>query len=209
MCEKAKTLQSLRRCALSLQSFSRKFEDNSTEGGFQFTFYCDISSDSYKTKFVPSQAGKKAGWSRVVGKGLSLGTSVLDRVPLGAEKTEKVGEKAEALTGEVSKQYGKMSPGWQKEHDEVFESAQSEARAHFNHCTVCKRWVCEYCWDAPKGLCVEDAKQVTMCPNCHQPAGIGKFCVNCGSPLSLKCPNCGAETTGGTLFCGQCGTKLT
>jgi len=50
---------------------------------------------------------------------------------------------------------------------------------------------------------------VTLCPVCGKPAGNGKFCINCGTPLGMvKCPKCGAENPPGTSFCGNCGTKL-
>ncbi len=53
-----------------------------------------------------------------------------------------------------------------------------------------------------------EARQ-TICPACGKPAGTGKFCNNCGTPLTLaKCPKCGASNPAGTRFCGECGTKL-
>jgi len=53
-----------------------------------------------------------------------------------------------------------------------------------------------------------ESKQ-TICPRCGKPAGEGKFCVNCGAPLSLiSCPKCGAKSPAGTRFCGECGAKL-
>jgi predicted amidophosphoribosyltransferase len=49
----------------------------------------------------------------------------------------------------------------------------------------------------------------TMCPQCGKPAGEGKFCNNCGAPLSLtKCPRCGAAINAGARFCGECGNKI-
>ncbi|MGB4564892.1 MAG: hypothetical protein WBJ00_08950 [Dethiobacteria bacterium] len=36
-----------------MQPFTDNFEDNSTEAGFQFTFYCDLCQEGYKTKFKP------------------------------------------------------------------------------------------------------------------------------------------------------------
>lgn len=46
-----------------LQSFTRNYEDNSTEAGYQFTFYCDLCHDGYKSSFIESETYKK-------GKGL-------------------------------------------------------------------------------------------------------------------------------------------
>jgi predicted amidophosphoribosyltransferase len=52
-------------------------------------------------------------------------------------------------------------------------------------------------------------KRQTICPQCGKPAGEGKFCNNCGAPLTLlKCPRCGAQNAPGTKFCGECGNKL-
>ncbi|HKU49903.1 MAG TPA: zinc ribbon domain-containing protein [Nitrososphaera sp.] len=54
-----------------------------------------------------------------------------------------------------------------------------------------------------------ESKQ-TLCPQCGKPAGEGKFCNNCGASLALiKCPKCGAQSQGGSNFCGGCGTRLT
>jgi len=36
----------------------------------------------------------------------------------------------------------------------------------------------------------------------------GKFCNNCGAPLSRKCAKCGADNTSSVNFCGNCGSKL-
>src|SRR5206468_7070301 len=36
-----------------------------------------------------------------------------------------------------------------------------------------------------------------------------KFCGQCASPLSLRCPQCGFENPPGSAFCGQCATPLT
>ena len=53
-----------------------------------------------------------------------------------------------------------------------------------------------------------ESKQ-TICSQCGKPAGEGKFCNKCGAPLSfVQCPKCGAKSSTGTQFCGECGTKL-
>lgn len=220
---------------MSLQSFTRKFDDHSTEAGFQFTFYCDISADGYKTKFIESKTGKKAGLFRAIGKGVSVGTSIVGKVPISGipgvgkpgEKDsdldlKKAGEKSGDLLEEISKKYQGMSAEWHKEHDLAFETVQNEAKQNFNRCPKCKRWVCEYCWNEQEGVCIEhtqnastsmssakvDESKKIICSQCNQPAGTGKFCSNCGVPLYLKCSNCGAQSALGTKFCNECGTKL-
>jgi class 3 adenylate cyclase/tetratricopeptide (TPR) repeat protein len=35
-----------------------------------------------------------------------------------------------------------------------------------------------------------------------------RFCGQCGAPLALACPGCGAEVPAGFRFCGQCGVPL-
>jgi class 3 adenylate cyclase len=35
-----------------------------------------------------------------------------------------------------------------------------------------------------------------------------RFCAECGSPLPIHCPQCGAETSANAKFCADCGTAL-
>ena len=62
-----------------LKAFTRNYEDNSTEAGFQFTFYCDLCQDGFKSSFMESESYKKgslllsiSGGARVVGNLCSL-----------------------------------------------------------------------------------------------------------------------------------------
>jgi hypothetical protein len=204
-----------------MQAFTRNYEDNSTEAGFQFTFYCDLCNDGYKTRFIESKSSKKSGFLRGIGRGgqLERGTDIL------------------------SERFNGMSPEWQKEHEQAFALAQNEAKDHFMRCPKCRKYVCENDWNEQDNLCVECAprenvevtaaraekmvtdirskaeetqvftgeveRRQTICPQCGKPSGGGKFCNNCGAPLSLlQCPKCGAKNVAGTRFCGECGTKL-
>jgi hypothetical protein len=220
---------------MTLQAFTSNFADNSTEAGFQFTFYCDICREGYKTKFVESKTFKKGRVIRGLGGIISAGTMLAGRWG--------VGWGAERATDVISERFRGMSPDWHKEHEAAFELAQNEAKQHFHRCPKCKKWVCENDWNEQEGLCVNDAPRInvevaaakaqkavqdiqekaagtqvfageieskqTLCPQCGKPAGEGKFCNNCGSPLILiKCYKCGARALVGTRFCGECGTKL-
>jgi len=218
-----------------LQPFTRNFADNSTEAGFQFTFYCDLCESGYKTKFIPSKTYKKRGFLRGLGRAVSIGSELAG--------IGQIGDATERGTDVISERFEGMSPEWHKEHEAAFALAQNEAMGHFHRCPRCRRWVCENDWNEQEGLCTEDAPRVsaevaaakaqtakeqiwekaastqiftgkieskqTICPQCGKPAGEGKFCVNCGAPLTMiKCPRCGAQSPAGTRFCGECGYKL-
>ena len=60
-----------------MTAFTRNYEDNSTEAGFQFTFYCDICNDGYKTSFVESETYKKNRGLRGLGQGIGVLGSLL------------------------------------------------------------------------------------------------------------------------------------
>lgn len=220
---------------MTLQPFTDNFADNSTEAGFQFTFFCDLCREGYKTQFIESKTYKKAGLLRGLGRAISLGASLIGK--------SGTGSTIESGADFLSERFRGMSPEWHKEHEEAFALAQNEAKEHFHRCPKCKRWVCENDWNEQEGLCVDDAPRIsvevaaakaqkavqdiqekaastkvftgeieskqTICPRCGKPAGEGKFCNNCGAPLSLiKCPKCGAPSPAEAKFCGECGTKL-
>jgi hypothetical protein len=220
---------------MPLQPFTKNFADNSTEAGFQFTFFCDLCQDGYKTGFREADTYKKAGLMRGLGRALSLGAALLGRADVG----HRVEQGADILT----ERFQGMSPEWHKEHERAFGLAQHEAQGHFHRCPRCKRYVCEGDWNEEEGLCVEDApreavevaaaraekmvqdirekaaatpvfqgkieSRQTVCPQCGKPAGQGKFCNNCGAALGQRaCPQCGAKNAAGGRFCGECGNKL-
>ena len=220
-----------------LTSFTRNYQDNSTEAGFQFTFYCDICNDGYKSSFIESETYKKGKLFRGVGRGVSaLGSLIggsVGRLGYGADRAADIlGERFEG-----------RSPEWQKEHEKAFERAKNEAMRHFHRCPSCNKYVCDHCWNEDEGLCTDCAprqevyvararadamkrnidaagaeatvwqgkieSKTTICPTCGKPAGSGKFCNNCGASMALKvCPKCGAQNAQTVRFCNNCGTNL-
>ena len=220
---------------MALQPFTDNFADNSTDAGFQFTFFCDLCQEGYKTNFIESKTYKKAGLLRGLGKAISIGATVLGQ--------SGIGHSIERGSDVMTEGFEGMSPEWHREHEAAFARAQNEAKGHFKRCPKCKKWVCENDWNEQEGLCVDDApreavevaaakaekmvedikekargtqifkgeieSKQTLCPQCGKPAGEGKFCNNCGAPMSfIKCSKCGAKSPFGTRFCGECGTKL-
>lgn len=218
-----------------MQAFTKNFADNSTEAGFQFTFFCDICRDGYKTAFIESATYKKRGMLRMLGNAASIIGSMTG--------ASNIGYNIQRGADTISSRFTGMSPEWHKEHDAAFEAAQQEALGHFHRCPHCRLYVCETDWNEQSGLCVQCAPRVnveiaaahagkvtkdihaaaeqtaafsgaieskqTLCPACGKPAGTGKFCNNCGTSLALKkCPSCGANLQQGANFCGECGQRL-
>lgn len=220
-----------------LQAFTRNYQDNSTDAGFQFTFYCDICNDGYKSSFIESDTYKKKGFMRGIGQGASiLGSLIGGRV-------SSLGYAGNEVSNVLSQRFEGQSPEWQKEHEKAFERCQNEAKQHFRRCPSCNKYVCDHCWNEDEGLCVScaprqevlvaktraDAMQrnisasgesatvwqgaieskTTICPACGKPAGAGAFCNNCGASMALKvCPKCGAKNAQTVRFCNNCGQNL-
>lgn len=220
---------------MAMQSFTRNYQDNSTESGFEFVFECDVCGDGYKTSFVESKNYKKAGFLRTLSEGVSAGARMvgLHNVAYGLD-----------MGGDAAtRRFEGMTPEWHKEHEAAFRNAMNEAKEHFHRCHGCQHWVCDACFNEEDGLCVQcaprentvvakarserlveevrekastanvfhgniDSRQIT-CPKCGKPVAQGKFCNNCGAAVGLAiCSNCGAENQQGTKFCSECGTKL-
>ena len=220
---------------MTMQSFTSNFADNSTEAGFQFTFFCDICRDGHKTRFLESKCYKKGQRMRGLGNAARLGASLLGK--------HSAGWQIDRATNVISGRFKGMSPEWHTEHEQAFKLAQNEAKGHFHRCPKCTKYVCETDWNEQEGLCVKDAPRVnvevasaraekmasdirtkagqtrvfdgeieskqTICPRCDKPAGEGKFCNNCGTNLTMnECERCGATSPAESRFCGECGNRL-
>jgi hypothetical protein len=221
-----------------LQAFTRNYEDNSTDAGFQFTFYCDVCNDGYKSSFIESTTYKKQKGSKLFGQGLGLVGSLLGGT------VRDLGYAAERGTNILSERFEGKSPDWHKEHEKAFQQAQNEVKGHFHRCPNCNSYVCDQCHNEDAGLCTKCAprqevyvaqahsqamkrnideasetatvwkgeieSKTTMCPKCGKPAGTGKFCNNCGASMELQeCPKCKTKNAQGIKFCNNCGTALT
>ncbi|MFT4930558.1 MAG: hypothetical protein ACI91T_000429 [Natronomonas sp.] len=219
----------------TLISFTDNFEDDSTEAGFQFTFYCDKCHEGYKTSFRKSKTTNRGGLLRTVGDA----AGVLGRMT----GRHNIGYSLDRGTDVLGDRFSGMSAAWQKEHQKAFERAQNETKGRFNRCPKCTKWVCDNCWNETVDLCVDCApregvevasaraeKMVedihekadetrvftgevdrgqTLCPKCGKPAGEGSFCSNCGESLEfVECPECGAGSDPDANFCDDCGTRL-
>ena len=206
---------------MALIKFVRNYNDESTDNGFQFEFFCDRCGSGYKTPFQASAAG-------LLSNALSTASSLFGALSGAAE----VGDRVRSAT-------------WEKAHDAAFAKAVEEAKPNFKQCRRCGKWVDDVCWNEERGLCldcapdleaeasaiqteaaIEDmrakASEVTYvkkekfestvvatCPKCGAKAGGGKFCAECGAPLAQEkfCTECGAKIKAGVKFCPECGAK--
>ena len=220
-----------------LQAFTRNYQDNSTDAGFQFTFNCDVCGDGFKSSFIESETYKKKKTSRLLGQSAGMIGSAIG----GA--VGKLGNTANQGSNVYSQNFENKSPEWHKEHENAFVKASNEAKQHFHRCPNCNHYACDQCWNEDTTLCtkcaprqevyvaqaaakamkrnIDDAGQnatvwqgkienkTTMCPSCGKPAGAGKFCNNCGASMELKeCPKCGAKNAVTVRFCNNCGENL-
>ena len=220
-----------------LHSFTRNYNDLSTEAGFQFEFYCDCCGNGVKSSFVRSTTYGQRQKSDKFGRMAST---------LGGFLGGKAGDLGWALergSAAIGNRFNSESPEWRKEQEQAFDAAQAEVKPEFKKCPGCNKWVCADCWNEEEGLCTECApreasyvaqarsramqrnideaadnatvwqdkieSRTTICPHCGKPAGNGKFCNECGAPLGTqRCPNCGANVALGLKFCGECGSPM-
>ncbi len=207
---------------MPLIQFTRNHQDQSTDNGFQFEFYCDRCGNGYQTRFEGSATG-------AITNALDAANNLLGGV-----------------FGSVSSAaHTVRSAGWQKAHDDAFARAVQEAQPHFHKCKRCGHWVDDDCWNNERTLCkdcapdlqeemssiqvdaaINDARTkasqveyigagqfkqtiVAACPHCGAKVSGGKFCPNCGKPLAAEkfCKNCGAKLQADAKFCPECGTQ--
>ncbi|MCL2032789.1 MAG: zinc ribbon domain-containing protein [Methanomassiliicoccaceae archaeon] len=220
-----------------LKAFTRNYNDNSTDAGFEFTFNCDVCNDGYKSSFIESDTYKKKRGTRLLGQG----ANIIGNLAGGRART--VGSSAQQGSNAMSQTFEGKPPEWHKEHEQAFERAQNESKEHFHRCPGCNSYVCDHCWNEDATLCTKCAprqevsvaqahakamqrdidkagdsatvwqgkieSKTTICPSCGKPAGTGKFCNNCGTSMEQKeCPKCGAKNALGVRFCNNCGENL-
>jgi hypothetical protein len=206
---------------MALIQFTRNHSDHSSSNGFQFEFNCDKCGNGYMSRFVPSKAGMATGllhaagslFGGVFGQAASAGDQVKDLMR-GSARDDAFAESVEEAKHHFRQctRCGKwVCPEvcWNETRslceecapDLMTEAAAAQARAAVEQVQEKARQVDHVAdIDMKKDL-------LAQCPHCSARVQSGKFCPECGKPLSAKlpCSKCGTEFTG--KFCPECGTK--
>jgi ribosomal protein L32 len=183
------------------------FRDLSTmssdvSAGFQFEFYCEVTSETWRSPFRPYRKGQLAGW--------------IARLTFLFSGMHTAGRAA-----------GLMSDaGARNAKAEALAEAQALAAQHFQQCPGCKKWVCAAAWDERGQQCIQCSaaarqqrypgsysepgadESAAVCPNCQTPSQGGRFCHECGFDMASafkSCPSCGTTLPRQARFCTDCG----
>jgi hypothetical protein len=111
--------------------------ETGVNAGFQFEFFCERCSETWRTEFVPFRSGQATGW-------LQKASGVFGGLLGGA---------ADAVDGLARSGFGKA-------RDEAFQAAIEQATHHFHRCARCYQYVCDVCWNGDAGLCLNCAPDV-------------------------------------------------
>ncbi len=186
---------------MSLIAFVSNYEDLSTDKGYQFKFHCDKCGNGFLSAYQANTLGTAAGLLEAAGSffGGSLG---------------RAGETAFAIQRAIG------GPA----HDSATQAAVTEAKAHFQQCPRCSKWVCpEVCWNESRGVChgcapdVQTEIGVAQNQATLEQVGTKVRQQNMTEGLDLatpqtatkiKCVKCAAELASNAKFCGECGTPV-
>lgn len=185
--------------------FSNNHRDMSVQdgndAGFEFEFYCNKCSDTWRSVFEPYKAARAASWIR---KASNMATGAASSVGI---------DVANSVDGLVQS-------GWHKARDAAFQRSISSAAQHFHRCGRCSGYVCGQCFSVDRGLCTNCAPNVAAEVEAARTQGlIGEATqrareegasraveMDVKTQKQLVCSQCRAETHG-ARFCPECGTK--
>lgn len=171
------------------------------DAGFEFEFYCHRCGDTWRSGFENYSLGRASGWLRRAG---NMASNAVSNV--GWDVANAVDGLADA--------------GWHKARDAAFQRAIAKAEAHFHRCARCTGHVCDNCFNADRGLCldcapdvqaeVEQARAEGEVSAAREAAAAAGAELAQGRDVStqrqLVCPQCRTETHG-AKFCPECGHK--
>jgi hypothetical protein len=174
---------------------------SSTGAGFQFEFYCQNCTHTWKSRFKPYRPGQLTAL-------FGMFSSFLPG------KVHLASRGVHAFADAHSR----------SAYDAALADAMQVAHTEFNVCPQCDEGVCNECWDGRKQQCNDcvakygaggaaTAAAATSaagpkCPNCQTTSDGGRFCAECGFDMASthkSCPGCGAMVGRQARFCTDCG----
>jgi hypothetical protein len=204
--------------------FTSNYNDLSTDFGYQFEFRCQRCGNGYQSSFQKSSTDIGSSVLRAAGGlfGGFFGTAsnagqTLADLTRGPAHDRALGQAVDEMRphftqchrcgewvckaicwNEATGLCTNCSPKIQQE----VAAAQAEAKVS----QVREKLAAT---DLTEGLDLHQPA-VAICPSCHQETQSGKFCSNCGKPLTatMQCPNCHSEVKAGAKFCPECGKPL-
>ena len=167
--------------------------------GFQFEFYCNNCSRTWKSAYKPYRRGQLA--------------ALIYKFAYLFDKH-----------GQASRASGAISDvGMKAARGAALEEAIEESSSRYIDCPGCEKTVCEECWNPSAKLCEgcithgagghargtsSSPAGGATCPNCRALLDGGRFCPDCGFDMASThkaCPSCGVMCARSARFCTDCG----
>ena len=209
---------------MAVIEFVQNYDDLSTDQGYQFKFHCNHCGNGYLSTYKANQLGVAGGLLRAAGGlfgGLlgNAGNSAyeLQRAIGGPAHDGALNEAVQEIkplflqchrcgTWVCGKICWNPDKGLCKQCAPILVEEVAAAQAQAGRDQVFEK---AHSSDMSSGVDVNAPTNVS-CPHCGAATKGGKFCPDCGSPLSAKkthCTECGVQMDVGTKFCPECGAK--
>lgn len=189
----------------------RSVSSHDVGAGFQFEFYCESCSSTWKTPFKPYRAGQL---SAMMQRGALLGgdvASALGKFGKIFSDLYRIGRAGSSVSGHTSS----------KAYQSALAEGLAMAENRYHRCGTCKKTVCDECWNEDEQACQNCTKErsqamrggqgvggAMVCANCQTPSQGGRFCHECGFDMASthkSCPGCGSTMPRSARFCTDCG----
>ncbi|MFN0184900.1 MAG: double zinc ribbon domain-containing protein [Aquabacterium sp.] len=198
---------------MSLKNFhDRSVSSNDAGAGFQFEFYCESCSSTWKSPFKPYRPGQI---SAMLQRAALLGgdvASAFNKFGKVFSDMYRIGRAGSSVSGHAGS----------KAYQTALQDAMAEAARRYHKCGSCKKTVCDECWNEDEQTCTTCLRErsqnartgygsqggTMVCANCQVPSQGGRFCHECGFDMASthkSCPGCGTTMPRAARFCTDCG----
>jgi len=204
--------------------FTDNYNDKSTEFGYQFEFICERCGNGYTSSFQKSAAGIGGGLLRAAGNFFS---GTLGRASSSTQDMADI-VRGPGRDAALRKAVVEMQPHFHQCHrcgNWVCRDVCWNEKAGL--CTNCAPKLEQEVGAMQSEAQIEQLREkvatvdftkdvnvrepvIARCPKCMAETQGGKFCGECGAPLTpvTVCSHCGTEAKDGTKFCPECGQPL-